>query len=157
MGQIKGVIYKGQVYDPNEKNSLNEPVEKAFDWLTGQAGLSGLQLTALKTGFGINKDQVKFKARAKVDLPDDRAKVKFDAVIDGIADVNKNGYVKEFFADEIRGSVDVALKKAGVREDFVIDIQTLSPIRMVKDALGGNFGAVIGKIDAANSQFEPLF
>jgi hypothetical protein len=39
MGQIKGILYKGQVYDPNANNPLNEPVEQAFDWLTGQVGL----------------------------------------------------------------------------------------------------------------------
>lgn len=156
MGQIKGVLYKGQVYDPNANNPLNEPVEQAFDWLTGQVGLGGLQLAGLKTGFGINKDTVKFKASAKVDLPDDRAKVKLDVVIDGDAVVTKNGYVKEFFADDIRGSVDTALKQSGNRDSFAIDIETLSPIRLVKDVLGGNFNAVVSKIDINNSQFGPF-
>jgi hypothetical protein len=113
-------------------------------------------LAGLKTGFGINKDTVKFKARAKVDLPDDRAKVKLDVVIDGDAVVTKNGYVKEFFADDIRGSVDTALKQSGNRDSFAIDIETLSPIRLVKDVLGGNFNAVVSKIDINNSQFGPF-
>lgn len=156
VGQIKGVIYKGQVYDPDKNNSLNQPVEEAFDWLTGQAGLNGVQLAGLKTGFGINKEQLKLKARAKVDLPDDRAKVKVDLVIDGVAEINKSGYVKEFLADEARGSVSIGLKKAGGQEGFPIEIETVAPIRLVKDFLGGNIQAVFSKIDAANSQFGPF-
>ena len=93
---------------------------------------------------------------SKVDLPDDRAKVKLDLVIDGVAEINKNGYVKEFLADEARGSLSIGLKKSGEQGDFPIEIETLAPIRLVKDFLGGNIQAVFSKIDAANSQFGPF-
>lgn len=156
MGQIKGVVYKGQIYDPGVKNSLNAPVEKAFDFLTGQVGIAGLELTNLKTGFGINKSEVKLKARAKIDFPGDRAKVKVDILIDGSADVNKKGYVKEFYADDARGSADIKLKNSGDREIFDIQIATFSPIKLVKEVLGGDFQAVIAKIDTGNSEFGPL-
>lgn len=157
MGQINGIIFKGQVFDPEVKNSLNGPVEAAFDFLTGQAGVTGLELTKLKTGFGINQEAIKIKARATVDLPDDRAKVKLDLIIDGVAEVNKKGFVKEFFADGAAGSADIRVKKAGTQQSFDIFVDTLSPINLVKDGLGGNFAAVLGKIDIANSDLGPLF
>lgn len=156
MGKIKGVIYKGQIFDPEAKNPLNEPIEEAFDWLTGQAGLTDVELTKLKTGFGINKDEVKLKARAKIDLPGERAKVKLDLIIDGAAEVNKDGFVKEFFADEARGSADIKLKNSGEREIFAIDLQTFAPIKLVKEGLGGDFEAIFAKLDIANSEFGPL-
>lgn len=156
MGQIKGVVYKGRVYDPGVKNPLNEPVEKAFDWLTGQAGIAGLELAKLKTGFGINKSEVKLKARAKIDFAGDRAKLKIDMLIDGSADVNKKGYVKEFYADDARGSADIKLKNSADRQIFDIKISTFSPILIVKEGLGGDYQALIAKIDPANSRLGPL-
>jgi hypothetical protein len=118
--------------------------------------LQDVGLVKLKTGFGINKDEVKLKARAKLDLPGDRAKVKLDLIIDGSAEVNKKGYVKEFYADDARGSVDVRLKNAGGREIFALDIQTNSPIKLVKEGLGGDYQAVFAKIDFASSDLGPL-
>jgi len=157
MGQINGVIYNGQIFNPEVKNSLNGPVEAAFDFLTGQAGVTGLVLTKLKTGFGINQDEIKIKARATVALPDDQAKVKLDLIIDGVAEVNKKGFVTEFFADGAAGSADIKVKKSGLQQAFDITVATTSPINVVKDGLGGNFAAVLSKIDIANSDFGPLF
>jgi hypothetical protein len=157
MGQIKGIIFKGQIFDPKVKNSLNGPVEQAIDSLTGQVNLPSFELSKLKTGFGINKEAIKIKARATVDMPDDRAKIKFDLIIDGVAEVNKKGFVKEFFADGAAGSTAISVKKSGFKQSFNILIETLSPINVVKDGLGGNLAAVLGKIDIANSDFGPLF
>jgi hypothetical protein len=156
MGQINGMIYKGQIYDPQVKNSLNKPVEAAFDFLTGQAGVSDAQLAKLKTGFGINDSAMKIKVSATVDLPEDRAKIKLDIIVDGNAQIDKKGFVKEFFADDARGKADISVKKSGVQQSFDIIVATTSPIKVVKEGLGGNIAAVLGKIDFANSDLGPL-
>lgn len=157
MGQINGIIFRGQVFDPEVKNSLNGPVESAFDFLTGQAGVTGSELSKLKTGFGINQQELKIKARATVDLPDDRAKIKLDLILDGVAEVNKKGFVTEFFADGAAGSADIKVKKSGSQQSFDIFINTLSSINVVSEGLGGNFSAILGKIDIANSDLPSLF
>jgi hypothetical protein len=144
MGQIKGIIYNGQIFDPEVKNSLNGPIEAAFDFLTGQPNVPDGQLVKLKTGFGINDQAIKIKARATFELPDDSAKVRLDLVINGNAQIDKEGYVKEFFADDASG--DLGFKqKSGFQQDYII--ATTSPFTFVKGGLGGNLAAILGNID----------
>jgi hypothetical protein len=145
MGQIKGIISNGQIFDPEVKNSLNGPIEAAFDFLTGQPNVPDGQLVKLKTGFGINDQAIKVKARATFDVPDGRAKVRLDLVINGNAQIDKEGYVKEFFADDASGDLGFKQKKSGFQQDYTI--ATTSPFTLVKGGLGGNFAAILGSID----------
>lgn len=99
---------------------------------------------------------MKIKVSATVDLPEDRAKIKLDIIVDGNAQIDKKGFVKEFFADDARGKADISVKKSGVQQSFDIIVATTSPIKVVKEGLGGNIAAVLGKIDFANSDLGPL-